>query len=93
MNKIKQIENVPIDMYNFLYKQITSQDFKQHVNMIISVSIELYRVLVSSLLILFIPQKCDEHICSLTENLHETQLDYRIGIITPTEKKNETKSL
>jgi hypothetical protein len=81
MNKMKQIENVPKDMYKFLYKKITSQDFKQHVNMIISVSIELYRVLVSSLLILFIPQKCDDHICSITENLYETELDYRIGII------------
>lgn len=81
MNKMKQIENAPMDMYHFLYKKIKSQDFKQHVNMILSVSIELYRVLVSSLLILFIPQKCDDHICSITENLYEPGVDYRICII------------
>ena len=81
MEKIKQMENIPMDIYYFLYKKITSQDFKQHVNMVISVSIELYRVLVSSLLILFIPQKCDDHICSLAENLYENELYYRIGII------------
>ena len=78
---MKKIENVSMNMYHFLYKKITSQDFKQHVNMVISVSIELYRVLVSSLLILFIPQKCDQHICSLSENLYEPELHYRIGII------------
>ena len=53
-----------------LYKLFTNQDFKQKTNMVISVSLEMYRVMVSSLLILFVPQKCGDHVCSMFENLN-----------------------
>jgi hypothetical protein len=49
--------------------------------MAVSVSLELYRVMVSSLLLLFIPQQCNSDICSLTENLNETDQNYKIGFI------------
>jgi len=62
-------------------KIITSQDFQQQTNMIISVSLEFYRVMISSLLIIFVPQKCDDHVCSLMENLHSDNDIYSIGLI------------
>jgi len=52
----------------------TDQDTAQRVTAISSIAIELYRVLVSSLLIIFVPQMCgsgtdDEHVCSFAENM------------------------
>jgi len=72
--------NVPV-YFAFIYKKLTSQDFQQKSNMIISVSLELYRVMVSSLLLLFVPQKCGDHICSLTENSNKTDMQYKTGFI------------
>jgi hypothetical protein len=45
------------------------QDTTQRINVAIQVLLELYRVITSSLLILFVPQICDDHICTTTENL------------------------
>jgi len=53
-----------------LHYSIYKQDFKQRINLIFNVLIELYRILSCSLLILFIPQKCDHTLCSIYENLH-----------------------
>jgi hypothetical protein len=62
-------------------KIVTSQDFQQQTNMCISVSLELYRVMISSLLIIFVPQKCDDHVCSLMENMESDNDAYFIGLI------------
>jgi hypothetical protein len=69
-NTIKPLERV---LYN--------QDLQQLLRMSMSVTLELYRMMVSSLLILFIPQKCENHICSLTENLESPTQKYFIGLI------------
>lgn len=55
--------------YEFVVKKVNDQDFQQKLGVLFNVSVELYRVMVSSLLILFVPQKCDDHICSLLENI------------------------
>lgn len=52
-----------------LTNEIKDQDFSQRINVTISVAAELYRLLSSSLLILFVPQECDGHVCSLSENM------------------------
>jgi len=74
-----QITYIPKTFYQLLYDTVTSQDFQQKTNMVVSVSLELYRVMVSSLLLLFIPQDCNSG--SLTENLNETDRQYKIGFI------------
>ena len=48
---------------------INNQDFTQRVYMAMNVSLELYRMIVSTLLILFVPQNCYGHLCSFKENL------------------------
>ena len=58
-----------------------NQDFRQHVNMAVSVSLELYRVMVSSLLVVFIPQKCGDHVCTLFENIHQNGDEYNMYLI------------
>ena len=49
--------------------KINDQDFMQKVGMTPVVALEMYRVIVSSFLVLFVPQKCDDHVCTLSENM------------------------
>lgn len=76
-----QITYLPKTFCQIIYDTVTSQDFKQKSIMTISVSIELYRVMVSSLLLLFIPQECNNVMCSLSENMNETEEHYKTGFI------------
>jgi len=52
-----------------IHKLAHDQDTTQRINVGIQVLLEMYRVITSSLLILFVPQICDDHICTTTENL------------------------
>jgi hypothetical protein len=70
-----------LSIYDYTKQIITSQDFQQKTNMVISVSLELYRVIISSLLLIFVPQKCDDHVCSLMENLHTDNIKYTSALI------------
>ena len=45
------------------------QDTLQRISVGMQVLLEMYRVVTSSLLILFVPQICVDHICTTTENL------------------------
>jgi len=65
---------------HYIEKKINSQDFLQRIYMIINVSVEIYRILVSSLLILFVPQNCTGHLCSIGENLILDSLLYNVAI-------------
>ena len=69
-------ENIMTEWFEFIY----NQDFQQKVNMCVNVSLELYRVMVSSLLVLFVPQDCNGHICSIFENIHSNN-NYKIYLI------------
>jgi len=63
-------------------KEFTAdQDNSQKINVAISVAIELYRVLVSSLLILFVPQDCGGgNLCTMTENMNSDSQLYTAGL-------------
>ena len=60
---------------------INDQDFQQKIGFIPLVAVELYRVLVSSLLVLFVPQKCGDHVCSLNENMVWEYHLYNAGLV------------
>ena len=62
-------------------EKLEDQDFNQKVAVSISVILELYRVLVSSFLVLFVPQKCDDHVCSLSENMVLEHDLYNAGLV------------
>jgi hypothetical protein len=62
-------------------KVVDNQDTSQRNSVIVSVLIELYRVISCSLLILFIPQKCDDHMCSVSENLTWESELYNVAIV------------
>ncbi len=61
--------------------KFNDQDFLQKVGMAPVVAIEMYRVIVSSFLVLFVPQKCDDHVCSLSENMVLEHDLYNAGLV------------
>ena len=65
-------ESLPVDkkvsIFSPLQDKLTDQDFQQRSGVTITVLLELYRVLVASFLILFVPQKCGDHVCTISEN-------------------------
>jgi hypothetical protein len=61
--------------------KLSDQDFKQKTNAFIIVLIEIYKVLAGSLLILFVPQKCDDHVCSYEENFESDNNVYTGGLV------------
>jgi len=46
------------------------QDAKQKMNVMFTLLLEVYRVLMGAMLIVFIPQDCDGEICSLSQNVN-----------------------
>lgn len=55
-----------------LTKTISEQDNSQKIAMYTGFIMEFYRVLMGSFLIVFVPQKCDNDICTLFENVVTT---------------------
>ena len=50
-------------------KHLYNQDTKQHVKSTLIFFVEIYRVIMGSFLVLFIPQDCDGQLCSFSENI------------------------
>lgn len=61
--------------------KLGDQDFMQKSGASVSVVLELYRVLVSAFLILFVPQKCDDHVCTYSENMVLENELYSTGLV------------
>ena len=57
------------------------QDFMQRLSVVCIVPLELYKVLISSLLILFVPQSCDGELCSMKENMESDNIIYTAGLV------------
>jgi hypothetical protein len=60
---------------------LNNQDLIQKLSIAPVVAFELYKVMVSSFLILFVPQKCDDHVCQLNENLVLDNELYNTGLV------------
>ena len=67
---------------NWIFNKLNDQDFMQKINVATSFAVELYRTMVSSFLILFVPQNCDGHICSLSENMTLENPLYTAGLVS-----------
>jgi len=81
-NKMEEIKNQKVCCsLDIIKNKINDQDFQQRIGFIPLVAVELYRVLVSSLLVLFVPQKCNDHVCSLSENMVWENHLYNAGLV------------
>lgn len=47
-------------------------DTKQRLHSAINFTLEFYKIVMGTFLIAFVPQKCDDHVCSITENIYNT---------------------
>ena len=54
---------------NKIIEKINTQEFHQRYHAILNITLELFRVITSSLMIIFVPQKCGDHICTLNETI------------------------
>jgi hypothetical protein len=74
-------ENVFLSYMKSLKDTLNDQDNSQKMAVTAAVVIEMYRVMVSSLLVLFVPQKCDDHVCSMNENMVWMDSLYNSGLV------------
>lgn len=90
MQEVKELEttqvavSLPIKKRSFvkcITDKLNDQDFIQKVGMAPVVALEMYRVIVSSFLVLFVPQKCDDHVCTLSENMVLEHDLYNAGLV------------
>ena len=51
-------------------EMLQDQDTQQKLNVTIAVVLEIYRVLMGAMLVLFVPQNCDGQICTLSDNFN-----------------------
>ena len=59
-------------MKEFYAEKSNDQDFNQKVNVALTLLLEMYRVIMGSLLILMVPQGCGDHICDINDNIEPT---------------------
>jgi hypothetical protein len=78
--KQTEIKDRKMQLKDYIIDTLSSQDFSQRIYLIMNVSIELYRVLVSTLLIIFIPQNCDGKLCTMKQNLESKDYTYNVGL-------------
>ena len=78
---VTEIQVTPVEVKKNILDLFKSQDFNQKVGVIPTVLFELYKVMVSSFLILFVPQNCDGHVCTLSENLVTEDNLYTSGLV------------
>jgi hypothetical protein len=70
-----------IDVKTWFSNKLKEPDLMQRVNVYIFVCFELYRSIISSFLILFVPQKCGYHSCNTNENLLLIDELYITGLV------------
>jgi hypothetical protein len=69
-------------MKEFYAEKSNDQDFNQKVNVALTLLLEMYRVIMGSLLILMVPQGCDDHVCDINENIERTGIIDYVGLTT-----------
>ncbi len=77
-----------VQILEHVTKRFEDQDFMQRMYVLLIVPLELYRVAISSLLIVFVPQKCppdsynsSEHLCTMQENMEDSEVTYKAGLV------------
>ncbi len=56
------------------------QDTKQKMNVASTLMLELYRVLMGAFLVVFVPQKCGDELCSMDQNINRSDVLSRITV-------------
>jgi len=70
-----------IDDLSNIKETVSGQDFQQKTSSYITFTLEMYRVLMGTLLLLFVPQKCGVDLCSMSQIFEKNDAKY-IGNIS-----------
>ena len=74
------MEEKSLTLYEKTKNKLNDQDFMQKLSVLPTFLLELYRVMISSFLILFVPQQCGDHVCSYDENMTLGNKLYSAGL-------------
>ncbi len=80
LHRESSIKEVGVVVVDAVQEKLEDQDFMQRLSLVFVVMLELYRVLVSSLLIVFVPQSCDGKLCTVVQNLESPDPVYIAGL-------------
>ena len=61
-------------------EKLNDQDFQQQMSVSITFALELYKVLMGGMLIMFVPQKCGDTSCTIAENISRTD-DFSVATL------------
>ena len=75
--KIKEKRPSIMDM---IKEKQNDQDFNQKMNVVSTLVLEIYRVLMGAFLVVFVPQKCEDTICSMNQNINRNDTMSQIAI-------------
>jgi hypothetical protein len=64
-----------------IYLKINNEHTIQKLAILVTLCIEFYRILMGSLLLSFVPQKCGNHVCGITENFYSEGAYYIMYIL------------
>ena len=67
-------------MKEFCEDKANDQDFNQKMNVASTLVLEIYRVLMGAFLVVFVPQKCEDTICSMNQNINRNDTMSQIAI-------------
>lgn len=56
-------------LYERMQEKMNDQDFTQKIKVTGALLFEFYRVMMGAMLIIFVPQQCGDHVCSMSENV------------------------
>jgi hypothetical protein len=59
-----------------------TNDTKQRVKTVLSLCLEFYKVLMGTFLVVFVPQQCDDKICTMSENFYNGETLNYVGNIS-----------
>jgi hypothetical protein len=77
----EEINNPDIYQKINVFITIKNQNLYQKIVVSINILFEFFRVITCSLLILFVPQKCGDHVCSINEKLYLRPSFYSASLI------------
>ena len=68
------------NILDIIKEKQNDQNFRQKMNVAFTLILEMYRVLMGALLVIFVPQKCDDNICSINQNIYRDDIFSQITI-------------
>jgi hypothetical protein len=74
------LEDKRLSFLDMIKEKQNDQDFKQKLSVASTLALEIYRVLMGAFLVVFVPQKCEDTICSIEQNINRSDTMSQVAI-------------